>query len=163
MIPEHKCKDCKAEFEAWKAWMDPARTTWAGLEEPKHPKKVRVAKHSGPRCVTHHRDRVKAVRAANHEKRVQQTYGLEEGQYAQLYTFQGGLCALCRRATGASRRLSVDHDHATGQVRGLLCRPCNTLLGHARDKARFFLRCILYLRRPPYVRMIEGGEWDPPT
>jgi len=33
------------------------------------------------------------------------------------------------------------------------------MLGHARDKARFFLRCILYLRRPPFQRMKEGGEF----
>ena len=87
------------------------------------------------------------------------TYGLEKGEYAQLYLFQGGKCALCRRATGASRKLSVDHDHATGLVRGLLCRPCNTMLGHARDSAMFFLRCIWYLRRTPYSRMREGGEF----
>lgn len=102
---------------------------------------------------------MRAVKAANHEKRVQQTYGLEKGEYAQLYEFQGGLCALCRRATGSSRRLSVDHCHVTGDVRGLLCRPCNNILGHARDKAKFFLRCILYLRRPPYKRMKAGGVW----
>lgn len=120
--------------------------------------KPRPAPHPGPRCVSHHRVVVKARKAANHEKRVQETYGLEAGEYAQLYEFQGALCALCRRATGASRRLSVDHDHATGNVRGLLCRPCNSLLGHARDRTGFFLRCILYLRRTPYQRMKEGGE-----
>ena len=97
-------------------------------------------------------------KAANHEKRVQQTYGLQKGEYAELYLFQGGLCALCRRATGASRRLSVDHDHATGAVRGLLCRPCNTLLGHARDKLAFFRRCLGYLTLPPYQAMKEGWE-----
>ncbi|WP_189951267.1 endonuclease VII domain-containing protein [Streptomyces roseolus] len=103
---------------------------------------------------------VKERKAANHEKRVQETYGLEAGEYARLYKFQGGLCALCRRATGASRRLSVDHDHATGEVRGLLCRPCNSLLGHARDKLAFFRRCISYLNLPPCRAMREGWtEW----
>lgn len=121
-------------------------------------KKPRPAPYPGPRCTTHWRERKKEVKAANHEKRVQNTYGLEKGEYAQLYTFQGGLCSLCRRATGASRRLSVDHDHATGDVRGLLCRPCNSLLGHARDKVEFFRRCILYLNLPPCQMMREG--WD---
>lgn len=123
-------------------------------------KKPRPAPHPGPRCTTHWREKQKAVKAANHEKRVQNTYGLEAGEYARLYTFQGGLCALCRRATGASRRLSVDHDHATGEVRGLLCRPCNTLLGHARDKLSFFRRGIGYLTMPPFRAMREGwAEW----
>ena len=124
------------------------------------PKKPRPAPHPGPRCTTHWRQVVRDRKAANHEKRVQNTYGLEKGEYAQLYKFQGGVCALCRRATGASRRLSVDHDHATGNVRGLLCRPCNTLLGHARDKISFFRRCVLYLGMPPYRAMKDGWtEW----
>lgn len=143
MTTEKVCKDCMADLAEGKI-----------SKLPKRP-----ALNPGPRCTTHHRAVVRARKAANHEKRVQATYGLEKGEYAQLYEFQGGLCALCRRATGASRRLSVDHDHATGAVRGLLCRPCNTMLGHARDKARFFLRCILYLRRTPYQRMREGGEF----
>lgn len=122
--------------------------------------KVRPAPKPGPRCATHWRERQKQVKADNHEKRVQATYGLEKGDYAKLYQFQGGLCALCRRATGASRRLSVDHDHATGDVRGLLCRPCNTLLGHARDRLAFFRRCISYLTLPPYRAMRDGWtEW----
>lgn len=143
MTTEKVCKDCMADLADGKI-----------NKLPKRP-----ALNPGPRCTTHHRAVVRARKAANHEKRVQETYGLEKGEYAQLYEFQRGLCALCRRATGASRRLSVDHDHADGQVRGLLCRPCNTLLGHARDKTAFFLRCILYLRRPPYRRMREGGEF----
>lgn len=141
MTTEKQCRDCLTEL-----------ATGVIDKLPKRP-----AVNPGPRCTTHHRAVVRARKAANHEKRVIETYGLEKGEYAQLYEFQGGSCALCRRATGASRKLSVDHDHATGRVRGLLCRPCNTMLGHARDKARFFLRCILYLRRTPYQRMKEGG------
>lgn len=158
MLKEHTCKDCKVEIAAWKSWLSDGLS---GLEipEPVHPKRARPANHPGPRCTSHWRTRKQEVKATNHEKRVQKTYGLEAGEYAQLYSFQGGLCALCRRATGASRRLSVDHDHATGDVRGLLCRPCNTLLGHARDKVTFFLRCIWYLRKPPFQRMKKGEQF----
>lgn len=142
---EKTCKDCLAELAAG--------------EITKLPK--RPATYRGPRCRTHWRTESLRIKSVNHEKRVQNVYGLAPGEYAQLYEFQGGHCALCRRATGASRKLSVDHDHATGLVRGLLCRPCNNFLGHARDKTLFFLRCIWYLRRPPYQRMKEGGEfWD---
>jgi len=76
---------------------------------------------------------------------VRVVYGLGAGDYERLWAAQGGVCALCLRATGRTRRLSVDHDHLTGQVRGLLCRPCNNVLGHARDDADFFLRCLTYL------------------
>jgi len=144
MTTEKRCKECLAEYD---------NGTISKL--PK-----RLAPNPGPRCQTHWRAEVRRRKAANHEKRVQNTYGLEKGEYAQLYVFQGGLCALCRRATGASRRLSVDHDHATGAVRGLLCRPCNTYLGHARDKIAFFRRAILYLGISPYRAMKDGWtEW----
>lgn len=134
------CKDCLAEL--------------ASGAINKLPK--RVAKNPGPRCTTHWRAESRRRKADNHEKRVQQTYGLEKGEYAKLYIFQGGRCAICRRATGASKRLAVDHDHATGAVRGLACSVCNRMLGHARDKISFFRRCVLYLGYPPYKAMRDG-------
>ena len=149
------CKDCYPTPETRLAASRTGRALVGDVIVRRRP-----APNPGPRCYSHWKARQKEVRAANHEKRVQDTYGLEKGEYGQLYTFQGGLCALCRRATGQSRRLSVDHDHATGDVRGLLCRPCNSLLGHARDKVEFFRRCIAYLNVPPYARMREGWTWD---
>lgn len=51
---------------------------------------------------------------------------LTEDQYVTLLALQGGRCAICRRPPKVGgRRLSVDHDHASGQVRGLLCFRCN--------------------------------------
>lgn len=137
-----RCKDCVQELLDGKITKLPNRP----------------AKEQGPRCATHWRAVLRERKAANHEKRIQNTYGLRKGEYAQLYQFQDGFCALCRRATGASRRLSVDHDHANGDVRGLLCRPCNSLLGHARDRPSFFERCISYLKFPPYLAMKDGWE-----
>lgn len=119
---------------------------WA--DEPTRPA-WRPAPHPGPRCATHHRAEQKRRKADAHEKRVQAVYGLAEGQYADLADAQGGACAICLRATGKTRRLSVDHDHHTGDVRGLLCRPCNDMLGHARDSMEFFARAYHYLRCPP--------------
>jgi hypothetical protein len=43
----------------------------------------------------------------------------------------------------------VDHDHSNGEVRGILCGPCNQLLGHGRDSIAFFQRVIDYLTNPP--------------
>ena len=60
---------------------------------------------------------------------------------------------MCRWANGRTRRLSVDHDHKTGKVRGLLCRPCNNHLGLARDDVDYFRRGIEYLEDPPFERM----------
>jgi hypothetical protein len=56
------------------------------------------------------------------------TYGISFEQYAvQLYK-QRGLCAICHLPCASGKRLAVDHDHATGELRGLLCLRCNISL-----------------------------------
>lgn len=82
-------------------------------------------------------------------------YGIQPDDYDKIYAAQDGKCAICRRATGLTRRLSVDHDHATGKVRGLLCRVCNDMLGHARDDIEFFARALQYLNDPPANSILE--------
>jgi hypothetical protein len=97
--------------------------------------------------------RKKGRSKASHEARVQDTYGLEAGEYDRLFEAQGGKCAIC----GGTRRqrLSVDHDHKTGQVRGLLCRMCNgRLLTAARDKPEVLLKAAEYLVTPPAVQIL---------
>jgi hypothetical protein len=46
---------------------------------------------------------------------------------------QGGLCAICQREEAVVGRLVIDHDHATGRVRRLLCNRCNLALGLLDD------------------------------
>ena len=68
-------------------------------------------------------------------KRIEDTYGITAEQYLELLEFQDGRCYICHRRP-ASKRLAVDHDHGTGEVRGLLCKACNRdVLGHLRDDA----------------------------
>jgi hypothetical protein len=86
-----------------------------------------------------------------HDAHIVATYGGESGDYAKQYAAQGGRCALCRRATGRSRRLAQDHDHVTGLKRGLLCSTCNQMLGHARDDPEFFVRSYWYLINKGYT------------
>lgn len=81
-------------------------------------------------------------------------YGITGDEYRRIKSFQGGVCALCQRATGAYKALAVDHDHVTGVVRGCLCKRDNVLLGHARDQIEFFERCIEYLKNPPAVQVL---------
>ncbi|WP_432001195.1 endonuclease VII domain-containing protein [Streptomyces sioyaensis] len=116
---------------------------------PEAPKTQRPAPHPGPRCATHWRAEQKRRKEAAHDAWVQRVYGLGAGDYHRLYDLQNGVCAICQRATGKTRRLSVDHDHETGLVRGLLCRPCNSMLGHGRDDPKFFGRAATYLFQPP--------------
>lgn len=115
---------------------------------------TRKAKRPGPRCAEHARARRKALSEARWGARILSTYGITPEEYWALYEAQGGKCYLCQRATGARKRLAVDHDHATGFVRGLLCSPCNKILGHARDEQSFFLRAVAYLNNPPAFDLI---------
>ena len=101
--------------------------------------------------------KVKKEKSANaHARALESRYGITRTDYWDLYAFQGGVCYICQRATGKTRRLTVDHDHATGLVRGLLCRPCNTLLGHIRDSLESAARIHEYLINPPFAVMLEG-------
>lgn len=112
----------------------------------------------GPRCATHWRaERVRRKQSAR-ERHIAATYGLQPGDAAAILEIQGGTCAICQRATGATKHLSIDHDHACcpgpiscGKcVRGLLCGPCNRgVLGHLRDDPAALQRAIDYLTSPP--------------
>lgn len=113
----------------------------------------RPAPHPGPRCTTHHRAARKAAKKRTAERRDANTYGLGPGDYDRILDHQGGRCAICQRATGATRRLAVDHDHATGAVRGLLCKTCNTVV-LGRYDANALARAITYLAAPPAPRAL---------
>lgn len=60
---------------------------------------------------------------------------------------QGGLCGLCRRPPKDGERFELDHDHRTGEIRELLCRRCNYLIGAADDDRTVLLAAIEYLDR----------------
>ena len=65
-------------------------------------------------------------------------------EYEEMLQSQGGGCAACGAQPGR-RALSVDHDHKTGRVRGILCDPCNFALGHAKDDPKRLLALATYL------------------
>lgn len=71
-------------------------------------------------------------------------YGITEIDYERLLVEQGGACAICRNPS-TGRRLSVDHDHDTGRVRGLLCFTCNIGLGSFKDSILRLESAIEYL------------------
>jgi len=76
-------------------------------------------------------------------------YGLSAAEYDRLLAMQKNVCRICRKPCSTGKRLAVDHDHETGEVRGLLCRRCNRGLGHFPTVA--LLRSALaYQESPPY-------------
>lgn len=76
-----------------------------------------------------------AASPAKWERHLRSKYGISAAEYAERLEKQGGCCAICRAEPGAiGETLAVDHDHATGKVRGLLCAKCNRMLGCAIDR-----------------------------
>lgn len=75
----------------------------------------------------------------------QYRYGLSPEQYFELHKQQGGKCKICGKVLPERKYLSVDHDKETGEVRGLLCSQCNTLLGMAKDSVDILIKAIEYL------------------
>lgn len=70
-------------------------------------------------------------------------YGMSAGQVASLVEAQQGRCLICHIEIGDS--FHVDHDHVTGQFRGLLCGLCNRGLGMFRDNPTFLKTAAVYL------------------
>ena len=69
-------------------------------------------------------------------------YGINVETFDNMVTQQKGCCAACEKPT---ENLVVDHDHATGKVRGLLCHNCNIALGHFGDDTNRLQLAIDYL------------------
>jgi len=66
--------------------------------------------------------------AKNRRAAYRRKYGISVGTYDEMFAAQNGVCAICGEAP-EGKRLAVDHDHATGQVRSLLCDRCNWKIG----------------------------------
>lgn len=93
-------------------------------------------------------------------------YGITRDDYERIRTQQGGVCACCQNPPKPGARLYVDHDHVTGQVRGLLCHLCNVGIGHLGDSAAGVRMAVAYLERArlstaPVVRINLLGGTSP--
>lgn len=103
---------------------------------------------------------VKRSRDNYYEKRLkylEKKYNLPVNGYEKLFAAQGGTCAICAAMVPGGRyeMFHVDHDHATGAVRGLLCNSCNHLLGNARDNVETLRAAAAYLTQPPAYEILR--------
>jgi hypothetical protein len=93
-----------------------------------------------------------AKRDHNRDKDFRKKYGIDFAEYQRMLIAQKGVCAICEQPetklqNGSIRMLSVDHNHKTGAVRGLLCANCNMAIGYACDDVSILQKAIGYLRR----------------
>jgi len=96
----------------------------------------------------HRNDCILCLRIKKNEKQYRDLYGITLSEYDRLYELQSGLCAICNLPQTSKRktRLCVDHDHASGKVRGLLCSECNVGIGLLKDDEKILNSAINYLR-----------------
>lgn len=73
------------------------------------------------------------------------TFGITQDQYNEMLDKQGGGCAICKKQCSTSKSLAVDHCHATGKIRGILCQPCNTTLGKLDENIETLKAMINYI------------------
>lgn len=81
------------------------------------------------------------------EGKLKHLYGITLADYDNMLASQGGVCAICHSdSPGAGGRFQVDHNHATGAVRGVLCNKCNTGIAIFDDNVDVLKSAIKYIR-----------------
>lgn len=95
------------------------------------------------------------------DKGLRRFYGMTLSEYESMVAVRGGLCDICHQPEtstlrGKVKALSVDHDHDTEVVRGLLCSNCNRALGYFKDDPVRVAEAAAYLAvRKPIVRLVS--------
>lgn len=128
--PRGTCKSCVIE----------TTLEYQKAHRPLYAKLARRSRRNNPTAAISHR--------------LKYRYGITHSEYEAMVEQQNGVCAICGSSPKEGKKLVVDHDHATGHVRGLLCNSCNQLLGAARDDEVILTQAITYLRlqREDYER-----------
>lgn len=129
-----QCKTCSAESNRNQYKKDPQKwKDYAKKWKLENPEKVAAtARKSYAR---------RKVSERNY--RIKKTYGITQEDYDRMYAEQNGKCAICGQKS--EKNFHIDHDHDTGEVRGLLCNKCNKALGFVNDSPTILERMIRYI------------------
>ena len=93
-----------------------------------------------PEVLAKHKEGMKDLHFRNN-------YNINLEEYNKLVELHQGGCAICRQPCKTHERLSVDHDHNTGIVRGLLCQKCNTAIAMLNEDEDLFWNALEYLKK----------------
>jgi len=101
-------------------------------------------------CAKHRSDgtiRPSHTKQSKAASNLKHAFGLTLKDYQQMYDSQGGRCKICgRHESEFKRKLAVDHNHTTGQIRALLCGHCNCLVGSVESESDLIKKCEAYLK-----------------
>ncbi len=108
---------------------------------------------------------MKAYRAVNPDRwrhsHLKNNYGVDEVEYHRMREMQDGVCAICHKAETRDRKMSFDHDHATGKVRALLCSGCNQAIGYIKENPDALTKAVEYLKKHQSPAALESKPTRP--
>lgn len=130
-----KCKTCAAEWAKSERGRESARKNRENNKE---------------KMYAHRRTKVEEKREYDYRLK----YGIGIGEYDKMFSAQSGVCAICGNEQGDGKRLCIDHDHKSGDIRGLLCYKCNHAIGKAEDNPQRLQKMIDYLISPPARKIL---------
>lgn len=116
-----RCAPCKAAYQR----------AWARAHATEIQAKAKAKRRADPAAARAYDAKWRAKNPSKlRSAKLKYNYGITLEAYNAILIAQGGGCAICGAQVCAQwGRLSVDHDHATGKVRGLLCNACNVSIG----------------------------------
>lgn len=103
----------------------------------------------------YHRKWVKKNPDRKLELRINSKYNLSLHDYRTMLQNQKFACAICEIEFDNTQRACVDHCHDTGEVRGLLCKNCNSGIGLLGDNEQSLRKALKYVEREPNVPEIK--------
>ena len=155
--PTVTCLDCKVEFDPpghtgrLPSRCETCRAVRQKQTEAAKAKRWRDANPESSRAAYQRGYAVQRAKPEHLQKKRDRhlaKYGITRSELDAMVEQQAGKCAICGGApTGKGSRLHVDHCHATGQLRALLCHHCNTLLGLAGDDPARLRAAAEYLEK----------------
>jgi hypothetical protein len=90
------------------------------------------------------------------ENHLMRTWGVASAEYVAWLDAQNGVWSICQQPPDHPLAFAVDHDHGSMEIRGLLCKRCNSGLGMFSDNLDLLSRAVSYLSSPP-VRGRRAG------
>jgi hypothetical protein len=95
---------------------------------------------------------------SNRRISLKKLFNLTPEEYDTILAFQGGVCAICQQPP-KSKRLSVDHCHRTGLIRGALCSFCNRAIAVFMDNVERLDRAVAFLRNPTATQALGAPRY----
>ncbi len=149
-----RCAPCRSEYLA--KWREEKPEIVLLRADARKAREERgMCAQCGVRAKRERRQLCNVCTGGHYNSYYKKTFGITLAQYDEMMLAQGGGCAICHEQP-TKKRLAVDHDHATGEVRGLLCFSCNIAIGHFRESKDLLEATLSYLNKDKGLRLVAG-------